>query len=96
MNSSTRISPTVAGLRFVINMATSLVAVVIDVDITRLAAIGIPSEHEPPLPIDADRVEAPEVASQSLEMVAGWDTQAKRSQTNESERESLEKHPSRK
>lgn len=56
-----------AGLRFVVNMANSPVAMVVEVEVARLAAIGIPTEHEAPSLIDADRVDALQVAFQLLE-----------------------------
>jgi hypothetical protein len=56
MNSSVRISPTLAGLRFVVSMAASMVAMVVEVKLARLAAAAVPSEHEPPAPVDPDRV----------------------------------------
>jgi len=49
MNSSTRISPTVAGLRFVVSMFASSVAVVVEIDAVRLAATAVPLEDQPPL-----------------------------------------------
>jgi hypothetical protein len=41
MNSSSRISPTVAGLRFVVSMARLSVAVVVEIDVCRLAPAAV-------------------------------------------------------
>src|SRR5215470_1564515 len=73
MNSSTRISPTVAGLRFVISMVrlASPVAVVVQIDAFRLASAAVPSEDQPPLPVDPDRVEPRQIAPQLFEVIAG-------------------------
>src|SRR3546814_20900157 len=49
MNSSTRISPTVAGLRLVVSMHASPVAMVVALDDCGLAAADIPLEDQSPL-----------------------------------------------
>src|SRR5271154_437317 len=63
MNSSVKISPTVAGLRLVVSMVASLssVAVIVQINPVRLAALAIPAENQPPLLI----------AAQLLEVIAG-------------------------
>src|SRR5215475_13755479 len=73
MNSSLRISPTVAGLRFVISIVCliSSVAVIVEIDIPGFAPAAVPSKDQPPLPVDADRIESCEIAAQPLEMIAG-------------------------
>src|SRR5258708_2929278 len=71
MNSSTRISPTVAGLRFVVSMVASSVAVVVEIDTFCLASAAVPPEDQPPLAVDADRVEPCQIAAQLLEVIAG-------------------------
>jgi hypothetical protein len=65
MNSSTKISPTVAGLRFVISMVclASPIAVVVQIDALRLAPAAVPSEDQPPLLIDANRMEPHPIAA---------------------------------
>src|SRR6185312_3527596 len=49
----------------------SPVAVVVQIEIVRLAPAAIPSKHQPPSLVDPDRVEAIEMAAQLLEMVTG-------------------------
>src|SRR5579872_2899257 len=73
MNSSTRISPTVAGLRFVIRLVRldSPVAMVIEIDTFRLALAAVPSKDQPPSLVDADRVALRQSAAQPLEVIAG-------------------------
>jgi hypothetical protein len=50
--------------------ATSLPVVVDDADIVRLA--GAPPEHNAPLLVNPDAVEAPEVSSKRLESIPRW------------------------
>src|SRR5947209_7192830 len=73
MNSSVRISPTVAGLRFVVSMGrlASPVAMVVQIDALRLTSAAIPPENQPPLLVDADRTKSCQIAAQLLEVVAG-------------------------
>src|SRR5581483_12114249 len=71
MNSSTRISPGVAGLRFVISMVASPIAMVVEIEVFRFAPAAVPPKHQPPSLIDANRVKAVEMAPQLLEMVTG-------------------------
>src|SRR4051794_15288926 len=77
MNSSMRISPTVAGLRFVVSMVrlASPVAMVVEIDAGGFAAAAVPREDQPPLLVDADRMEPRQIAAQLLEMIARWDAQ---------------------
>src|SRR5260370_23339612 len=49
----------------------SSVAVIVEIEPRRLASAAIPSEDQPPLPIDADRVEVRQSAVQLLEVIAG-------------------------
>lgn len=71
MNSSTRISPGVAGLRFVINMAClNRSCDRSDIRFSPPPA-AVRSENEPPSLVDSDRMQAAEMALQLLEMVAG-------------------------
>src|SRR5437660_4263265 len=72
MNSSIRISPTVAGLRFVVSMVRLIyIAVVVEIDAFCLASAAVPMEDQPPLAVDADRVEPRQIAAQLLEVIAG-------------------------
>jgi hypothetical protein len=71
MNSSMSISPTVAGLRSSSAWFSSPVAVIVEIHALLVAAPTVPPKHQPPLLVDADRVEPCEIASQLLEMVAG-------------------------
>ena len=72
MNSSIRISPTVAGLRLVVNMVSPhLIAVIVQINVRRFTSPAIPSEDQPPLLVDADRMKARQIAAQLLEMIAG-------------------------
>lgn len=77
MNSSERISPTEIGLRFVSNMArlASSVTVIVQVDALGFATAAIPSKDEPPLLVDADRMEAFQPAAQLFEVIAGRHSQ---------------------
>src|SRR5208337_4639069 len=72
MNSSVRISPTETGLRFVISMVrlASSVAVVVEIDAVGFATAAIPSEDQPTLLVDADRMEAFQIAAQLFEVIA--------------------------
>jgi hypothetical protein len=45
--------------------------VVVEIDAFGLSAAAVPPEDEPPLIIDADRVEAGQVAAQLLETMLG-------------------------
>jgi len=77
MNSSAKISPTVAGLRFAVSVVrlASPVAVVVQIDAFRFASAAVPSEHQPPLLVDADRMEPHQSAAQLLEVIAGQHAQ---------------------
>jgi hypothetical protein len=46
-------------------------AVVVEIDALRLAAAPIPTEDEPPLAVDPDRVKPRQIAAQLLEVIAG-------------------------
>lgn len=46
-------------------------AVVIEIDAFRLAAAAVPPEHQPPLTIEADRLESCQIGAQLLEVIAG-------------------------
>src|SRR3981081_3407685 len=71
MNSSGRTPPTVAGLRFVVSMVTFTYSYGRP-DRGRSLRHGYhPTERPPPLPVDADRIKAREIAAQFLEMIAG-------------------------
>jgi hypothetical protein len=45
--------------------------VIVEIDVSGLTPAAIPSKDQPPPPVDADRMEAVEMAPQLLEMVAG-------------------------
>lgn len=76
MNSYSRISQTVAGLRVVISIVvTSSIAVVVQMNAGRFALVSIPSKHQPPLLVDADGMEAIEIAFQRLEIITRRHTQ---------------------
>src|SRR5690606_5157996 len=77
MNSSVSISPTVSGLRLVVSMVASLssVAVIVQINPVRLAALTIPAEDQPALLVDADGMETCKIAAQLLEVIAGRHTQ---------------------
>ena len=46
-------------------------ATVGEIDALSLTSAAVPSEHQPPLLVDADRVKPRQVAAQLLEMIAG-------------------------
>ena len=48
---------------------------VVEIDARRFTSSAIPLEDEPPLFVDADRVETVEIAVQLFKVVAGWHAQ---------------------
>jgi hypothetical protein len=75
MNSSIRISPTLAGLRFVVNIVHLTDRNDRPDKRRSLHPAAIPLENQPPLLIDANGVEAFQIAAQLFEMIAGWHSQ---------------------
>src|SRR5713226_2062773 len=49
---------------------------VVQIETRRFATAAIPPKDQPPLPVDADRMETREIAAQLLEMIAGRHAQA--------------------
>jgi hypothetical protein len=48
---------------------------IVKIDFRRLASSAVPSEDQPPLPIDANRMQPRQVAAQLFEMIARRHTQ---------------------
>src|SRR5215211_3809204 len=51
------------------------IAVVVEIDFRSLTLSAIPAKDQPPLPVDADRMQACQIATQLFEVVAGWNAQ---------------------
>jgi hypothetical protein len=49
--------------------------VVVEIDFRSLTLAAIPSKDQPPLPVDADRMKACQIATQLFEVVAWWNAQ---------------------